>query len=224
MYRGIASPIFAEAPKRALKFSSNEFYKSLYNGDKHIHGAVLAGMSAGFTETTVNCPFELVKVRMQSPEYLSTYNNTADAVFKIVKNEGIFALYKGFESQAWRNLVWNGAYFGLIFATKDLFPKAQSKGQELFNKFLSGFIGGGIATTLNTPLDVVKSRIQNQQRIPGQPLKYNWALPSIYTVAREEGLLALYKGYVPRLIRLGPGGGIMIICFNLFSEKLNQIL
>jgi solute carrier family 25 2-oxodicarboxylate transporter 21 len=32
LYRGIISPILAEAPKRALKFSSNEQYKKLLAG------------------------------------------------------------------------------------------------------------------------------------------------------------------------------------------------
>ena len=30
LYRGIVSPILAEAPKRALKFSSNEIYKPFF--------------------------------------------------------------------------------------------------------------------------------------------------------------------------------------------------
>jgi len=38
---------------------------------------------------------------------------------------------------------------------------------------------------LNTPFDVVKTRIQNQPK--GSVLKYNWTLPGVAIVYREEG-------------------------------------
>ncbi len=54
--------------------------------------------------------------------------------------------------------------------------------------------------------DVVKSRIQNSTRTAGTVPKYNWAWPAVMTVMREEGFGALYKGFLPKVLRLGPGG------------------
>jgi hypothetical protein len=31
------------------------------------------------------------------------------------------------------------------------------------------------------------------------------------TVWREEGFGALYKGFVPKVLRLGPGGGVLLL-------------
>lgn len=67
------------------------------------------------------------------------------------------------------------------------------------NNFFSGAIGGFIGTALNTPFDVVKSRIQNTPNVAGQVRKYNWTYPSIAIVAREEGFGALYKGFTPKV-------------------------
>lgn len=78
--------------------------------------------------------------------------------------------------------------------------------------FLAGFLGGSFATIFNTPMDVVKSRLQNQKG------KNPWAFPVLLQIFREEGFRALYKGFVPRLYRLGPGGGIMLLAFDLVSS------
>ena len=60
-------------------------------------------------------------------------------------------------------------------------------------------------------LQVVKSRIQGAEKIPGVIPKYNWTYPALVTIAREEGFVALYKGFVPKVLRLAPGGGVLLL-------------
>jgi solute carrier family 25 2-oxodicarboxylate transporter 21 len=220
MYRGILSPILAEAPKRALKFTSNELYKPLFSSpNKPITwiGSGGAGALAGATETIINCPFEVVKVRLQAKDNLSLYSGTFDAVTKIAKKEGIFALYKGFEPQLLRNAAWNGTYFATVPLIKTLYEAKDAREKSMV-AFIAGTIGGCIGTTLNTPLDVVKSRMQNQNTTA--TIKYKWSLPSLVTIYSEEGIMALYKGYTARILRLGPGGGIMYLAFQLVTDWL----
>ena len=57
----------------------------------------------------------------------------------------------------------------------------------------------------------MKSRIQGAPRIPGVIPKYNWTYPALVTIAREEGFAALYKGFVPKVLRLAPGGGVLLL-------------
>lgn len=57
----------------------------------------------------------------------------------------------------------------------------------------------------------MKSRIQGAERIPGVTPKYNWTYPALATIMREEGLAALYKGFVPKVLRLAPGGGVLLL-------------
>jgi len=45
-------------------------------------------------------------------------------------------------------------------------------------------------------------------------LKYNWTLPALKTIVQEEGFGALYKGFIPKVLRLGPGGGILLVVFD----------
>jgi len=212
LYRGIASPIMAEAPKRAMKFSMNEQYKKLFTSSSGVltsPGQFAAGACAGMTESVVNCPFELVKVRMQARSNVGLYKNSMHAARSIIRDEGAMTLYRGFGSMLWRNGVWNGAYFGISEQIKGLLPKWPGERGKLGTNFVAGTISGLIATTLNTPFDVVKSRIQNT--LPGQPRRYTFTLPALATVAREEGFAALYKGYVPKVLRLAPAALIRAI-------------
>ena len=187
LYRGILAPILVEAPKRATKFAANEQYSKLYlraTGQQKMTQSlsIATGVSAGITEAFVVVSFELVKIRMQDRANAGMYKNTMDCVMKIFREEGPLAFFKGLESTIWRHASWNGGYFGVIHGVKGALPAADSPQTVFLNNFIAGSIGGTFGTMLNTPFDVVKTRIQNQ-RVP----KYNWTFPALATIAREEG-------------------------------------
>ncbi|CAF0911998.1 unnamed protein product [Adineta steineri] len=219
LYRGIIPPILMEAPKRAIKFAANDmwgqFYRKLFDVEKTNQSlSILTGASAGAMESFVIVPFELVKIRLQDKKSAHLYLGTMDCVKKIVKQEGALALYNGLEATMMRNITWNAGYFGVIFRVKAHLPEKP----EILNNFIAGAIGGCVGTMLNTPFDVVKSRIQNSSRTSSSSSKYNWSIPSLFIVAREEGFWALYKGFVPKVLRLGPGGGILLVVYNVLME------
>ncbi|RVD84300.1 uncharacterized protein DFL_006059 [Arthrobotrys flagrans] len=227
LYRGISAPILMEAPKRATKFAANDYWGNFYRKSFGIEKmnqplAVLTGASAGVSESFVVVPFELIKIRLQDRASAGKYKGMVDCFVKLVRAEGVLALYNGLESTMWRHLVWNAGYFGVIFQAKTLLPKAETKQGQMGNDIIAGALGGTAGTVLNTPFDVVKSRIQNTVRVPGQVQKYNWAVPSLFVVAREEGFAALYKGFLPKVLRLGPGGGILLVVYTSVIEFLQR--
>jgi len=207
-----------------VKFSSNEFYKPYFMRDNKLSqtGAIGAGVAAGCTEAFVVVPFELVKIRLQDKAKAVQYKNTTDAVLKILKIEGPFAFFNGLEATLWRHASWNGGYFGVIFGVKSHLPKPKDRGQTMLIDFVAGSIAGTFGTMLNTPPDVVKSRIQNQVVKVGELPKYVWTIPSLRMIAKEEGLSALYKGFLPKVLRLGPGGGILLVVFEFVSKLLRE--
>ncbi|KAI4150491.1 MAG: hypothetical protein LQ340_004037 [Diploschistes diacapsis] len=219
LYRGISAPILMEAPKRATKFAANDawgkFYRNLFGVPKMDQKlSVLTGATAGATESFVVVPFELVKIRLQDKAQAGKYAGMVDCFRKIVTQEGVLSLYNGLESTMWRHVLWNAGYFGCIFQVRQQLPKADNKKSQMINDVTAGAVGGTFGTILNTPMDVVKSRIQNSPKIAGSVPKYNWAWPALGTVMREEGFSALYKGFLPKVLRLGPGGGILLVVFT----------
>ncbi|KAH9451381.1 hypothetical protein Pst134EB_018852 [Puccinia striiformis f. sp. tritici] len=250
LYRGLVPPLMLEAPKRAVKFAANDFWATTYKGltgsDKLTQNlSLLTGMSAGATESIVVVPFELVKIRLQDRN--SSYKGPLDVIMRTVKTHGIFGLYGGLESTflAQRGELmfelfslplvmfdrvdcllswWNGGYFASIFKIRAMMPKADSKSREILNNFISGSIGGCLGTMVNTPFDVVKSRIQNTVVLPGEKPKYGWTYPAILTIAKEEGTGALYKGFIPKVLRLAPGGGVLLVVVEIVTGYFRKQL
>lgn len=126
------APILVEAPKRAVKFASNEEYTQLYravvpnlvNGRPQLL-SILTGVSAGLTEALVVVSFELVKIRMQDRRNAGLYLNTMDCVKKVWRLEGPLGFFRGLEATLWRHAAWNGAYFGVIQAIRSQLPVAK---------------------------------------------------------------------------------------------------
>lgn len=221
LYRGIGAPILMEAPKRATKFAANDewgkVYRKAFGMDKMNQSlTILTGATAGATEAFVVVPFELVKIRLQDKAQSAKYNGGIDVVRKVIAQEGVLALYQGLEATIWRHAWWNAGYFGCIHQVRQMLPPNPTKDKwvQMRNDLISGAVGGTVGTMFNTPFDVVKSRIQNSPVVAGSVRKYNWAYPALMTVAREEGFGALYKGFLPKVLRLGPGGGILLVVFT----------
>jgi solute carrier family 25 2-oxodicarboxylate transporter 21 len=63
----------------------------------------------------------------------------------------------------------------------------------------------------NAPFDVVKSRFQSE--LPGNR-RFTRVFPSLAKIAREEGPAALYRGFVPKALRLGIGQSVGLLTFQ----------
>jgi len=173
-----------------------------------------AGLLSGYAEAITVTPFQVVKIRLQTKEYLGLYKNSFDYSYKILTQEGIRALSTGLGPTCWRNCVWNSIYFALMFDLKDRLPRSKSKTVDLLQTLVTGTVGGIVATTFNAPFDVAKSRIQSQ--LPGQKIKkYRWTLQSLMLIYREEGAAAIYKGYQPKVLRMALGGGVVMTSYEL---------
>ena len=72
-------------------------------------------------------------------------------------------------------------------------------------------------------LDVVKTRLQKQVIHPGKEPKYRGLLQSCIVIAKEEGILALWKGITPRLLRIMPGQAITFMTYEAVSSQMNRM-
>ncbi|KAL3874916.1 hypothetical protein ACJMK2_037868 [Sinanodonta woodiana] len=228
-YKGILPPILAETPKRAVKFFTFERYKSLFSSGSYISPGLvftISGLCAGLTEAVVINPFEVVKVKLQAErsrfsDQKSTYATAREIVAK--DGLGFHGLNKGLTATLGRHGVFNMVYFGFYHNIKGIMPEYSDPLMEFGRKFLIGLCSGVLGSCINIPFDVAKSRIQGPQPVPGQ-IKYRTCFATMMTVYREEGFLALYKGLLPKILRLGPGGAIMLLVYEAAFQWMKDNL
>ncbi|KAH8700769.1 putative mitochondrial carrier protein [Talaromyces proteolyticus] len=81
---------------------------------------------------------------------------------------------------------------------------------ESAHHFALGSIAGAFGAFMVYPIDLVKTRMQNQRSgRPGERL-YNNSLDCAKKVIRNEGVLGLYSGVVPQLIGVAPEKAIKL--------------
>lgn len=85
---------------------------------------------------------------------------------------------------------------------------------------IASVTAGFAAAVASTPADVVKSRVMNQPTDSrGRGLYYRSSIHCLYQTVRDEGSLALYKGFIPTWTRLAP----WTLTFWVVYEKLRQL-
>lgn len=228
-WKGILPPILAETPKRAVKFFTFEEYKGLFMSAFGTTTATplifsLAGAGAGITEAILVNPFEVVKVSLQSDRSrLKELPSTWSVTRQIARTQGLglSGLNKGLSGTVARNGIFNMIYFGFYNSVKDYVPVVQNDVGEFARKLGIGFASGTLASCANIPFDVAKSRMQGPQPVPGQ-IKYKTLFGSLRLIYVEEGWRALFKGLVPKVMRLGPGGAIMQVAYEYCHRFLTE--
>lgn len=77
---------------------------------------------------------------------------------------------------------------------------------------LAGAVGGFVFWTITYPVDVVKSRIQVNS------LTGNF-ISLTFKIMKQEGLMALYSGLTPTLVRTVPATAALFASYE-YSKKL----
>ncbi|KAJ0628920.1 putative mitochondrial carrier domain superfamily [Helianthus annuus] len=159
---------------------------------------------------------KVVKIRLQQQKGLSPdllkYKGPIHCARLIIREEGLRGLWSGAAPTVMRN----GTNQAVMFTAKNTFDKllwrkheGDGKVLQPWQSMVSGFLAGTAGPVCTGPFDVVKTRLMAQSREPGGELKYKGMVHAILTIRGEEGVRALWKGLLPRLMRIPPGQAIM---------------
>lgn len=237
LYKGLGAVLTGIVPKMAIRFTSFEWYKQLLadksTGTVSGRGTFLAGLAAGVTEAVaVVTPMEVIKIRLQAQHHsmadpldIPKYRNAAHALYTVVKEEGVGALYRGVSLTALRqgsNQAVNfTAYSYFKTWLKDYQPQYADGNLPSWQTTIIGLVSGAMGPLSNAPIDTIKTRLQ---KTPAEFGTTAWT--RITTIAsdmfKQEGFHAFYKGITPRIMRVAPGQAVTFTVYEYLKSKLEK--
>jgi len=136
--------------------------------------------------------------KLDKPRYTGLF----DAFAKIKAAEGMGGFYAGCWPAIQRAALVNLGELTTYDTAKKFFLPLT--GDNLLCHLSSAICSGFVASLCSTPADVAKSRIMAQAALPDGTMPYAGTLDCWRKVVANEGPMALYKGFVPGWLRLGP--------------------
>ena len=199
------------------------------SGGSVIKGLALGAIGSSISEVVV-MPMDVMKTRlqMQGADGTSQYRGLWDCFMKIVRQEGVPALYKGIEPALARQVVYGGLRYGLYVPIRNLIGVNEGTPKEeipFIKKFIAGGGAGGIASVITNPTDLIKVRLQvdgfKAAEIGYKP-KYKNMMDCIGQTWKEEGLLGFWKGSGPNLTRAVVLAAFELSCYDEIKTQLKR--
>ena len=204
VYTGVRIVIYEQLREGVLK-------KDAVSGDFPMWKALISGVVAGGSAQLLASPADLMKVQLQMegrrrleglPPRVS---GLWDAASQVVRRGGVRALWAGWLPNVQRAALVNMADLATYDKVKHSLLKHTDIGDNWLLHGLSSIFAGFAAAVCSTPMDVVKTRIMNQPTdSAGRHLLYKGTIDCLAQTVSKEGVLALYKGFVPIWTRMGP--------------------
>jgi len=214
LYAGVSAAVLRHIPYTGFRLIAYEHIRRAFCGDDLGQASFVAkaasGMLAGGSAQAIAVPCDVVKVRMMADGRLVAagkldrprYASLTDAFRTIYRTERLAGMYAGCAPAIQRAALVNlGELTTYDTAKCYLVPIF---GDTLTCHVCSAVCSGFFASLCSTPADVAKSRIMNQARGTDGPAMYHGTLDCWVKTVRSEGPLALYKGFFPGWMRLGP--------------------
>ncbi|KAL3420162.1 mitochondrial carrier [Phlyctema vagabunda] len=244
LFKGLGPSLVGVIPARSINFytyGNGKRIISEYAGGENAWVHVSAAAIAGIVTSTATNPIWMVKTRLQLDKSVversggaatRRYKNSWDCIKQIIRNEGVRGMYKGMTA----------SYLGVTESTLQwvLYEQIKKKlsareeeilrsGREktLWDKTIeyTGRAGGAgsakfFAALLTYPHEVVRTRLRQQPMEGGKP-KYTGLVQCFNTVWKEEGMVALYGGLTPHLLRTVPSAAIMFGTYEVVLRYFN---
>lgn len=164
----------------------------------------LVGMASisGFMGGFAGNPGDILNVRMQHdsalpPEKRRNYKHALNGVVRMAREEGVAALWKGVWPNSARAVLMTVGQLATYDGFKDMLLKYTPLEDNLSSHFTASFMAGFVATTICSPVDVIKTRVMSSHVKEG-------LVKLVTDITRQEGLRWMFKGWVPSFIRVGP--------------------
>jgi len=154
----------------------------------------------------------------------------------IVRNEGVLSLYSGLSASLLRQATYSTVRFGTYEGLKQrrldsLRAEARRAGGKqrpptdlpMLDSIAFSLFGGAVGGVAGNPADLVNVRMQNDAKLPpAQRRNYAHVGEALLRIARQEGVLSLWNGVGPNVLRAMLMTSGQLASYDLFKRLLVQ--
>eukprot|EP00455_Lapot_gusevi_P031054 TRINITY_DN3352_c0_g1_i3.p1 TRINITY_DN3352_c0_g1~~TRINITY_DN3352_c0_g1_i3.p1 ORF type:complete len:387 (+),score=61.16 TRINITY_DN3352_c0_g1_i3:77-1162(+) len=254
LYRGMGGPMVTVPAVNAIVFASYEsgkrfLQRSAPDQPLTLHQMAMAGAWAGFVNSLVVSPVELVKSKLQvqytpkaayvqptSPLATASattttssalrYNGPLDCILKIVRSHGVFGLGQGMVATIAREVPgYAGQFYAYEYLKKAFTPPGKSVNELGPGALMTaGGLAGIAAWICSYPQDIVKSRLQVQgdTRLYA---RHRWLPDGGFIdcwrkIVRKEGYRGLWTGFGACVVRAFPANAAGFVTYEVVLRCL----
>ena len=231
LFLGWQPSILGYGLQGSMKYGFYEINKDIYKrvlGEEKAkkHQTIGYCLSSAFAEIIADfvlCPFESLKVRMQTSKDGTFPTKLIPAFNELKEKEGFYkGFYKGLVPVIMRQVPNTVVKFATYENTVKFFYKnvfnnytreEYSKFTQLLVTFMSGYVAGVFCCLVSNPADVVISGINSGKYGPNTGL-FN-TFNSIYTAV---GILGLWRGLSTRVLIVGTLSALEWLIYDFFKS------
>ena len=217
LYSGLSASLLRQITYSTTRFGVYEELKSKTSGNPSMPALMAMASISGFLGGVAGNPADVLNVRMQHDAALPmaqrrAYKNAVDGLVRMTREEGAKSLFRGVWPNSMRAVLMTVSQLASYDGFKRTIIRVTPLEDGLTTHFTASLAAGFVATTVCSPVDVIKTRIMSSQESKG--------LAKLLTdVYRMEGVGWMFRGWVPSFIRLGPH----TIATFLFLEQHKKI-
>lgn len=202
LYNGFSFSLAHRFSQRMYSYGGQPILKDIiydHYKPKNKHNRVfcdyISGAFIGIGEV-IFMPFEVLKIKKQTNHH--TFGNRS--LIKILREEEFKNYYRGASITIMRNYIAVGNFFMVSSIIREYYYNQSSQWNMAFNDYVFiGTISSFFSITSSSPLDVIKTRIQNKNF--GE---YTNSYSVVKDIIKNEGKNAFYRGVITKLFTIGP--------------------
>jgi solute carrier family 25 oxoglutarate transporter 11 len=196
----------------------------------------LIGGLSGMAATSCIQPIDTVKVRIQLRGEEAGMAKSSGAAFEktslspfsvikeILKNDGLKGFYKGLDSALLRQILYATVRLGLFRSISDSLKEKKKRNLTLFEKSAASLFAGFVGAMCGNPADLVLVRFQADSMSPiNERRNYKNVFDALRRITNEEGVLALWRGSFPTVLRAMSMNLGMLATYDEVKERLNAM-
>jgi solute carrier family 25 protein 39/40 len=227
--------------------------KSPFSKFSDHYAPLTGGSVARVLAVTAVSPLELVRTRMQAASGTTRTNHlteTFKGIKEMVGSQGYTSLWRGLTLTLWRDVPFSGLYWwgyetirGRLTDMRD-----ESRGRTLtrgrrtesrrrsrscekhtetfLDSFAAGALSGAFASIVTMPFDVGKTRTQVYRAATAgsvQTAENRNMAQLLLHIFNTEGLAGLWKGWIPRTLKVAPSCAIMISSYEVGKKVFRGV-